>query len=316
MTPINEHSNHAKEIVFRPLTSSDHEWVEPLLRAEDSMTSTACFGTLYLWAETYNLTVARMEDRLLTHYNFRDSFFGYPMGRGALAPSIETMMDIAEQHNEPFVMKGVTLQQKTQLEAECPGQFSYSEDRDDFDYIYNLETMASLAGKKLQKRRNMCNRFMSEHSNCHFEVMEPRHFPGCTALLKRWLEDHNDPNDTSQMGEEGAIARAFSHYDQLHLDGGVLVIGGQVVAFAIGETTGEDTFDIHFEKADKEYDGAFCMINREFARYLVQAYPSLKYVNREEDMGLENLRKSKVSYRPEFLLEKYTVKQRVHLSKR
>lgn len=303
-----EQSLSQMENPYRILTYEDYKWVSPILRAEDSMASTGCFGTLFLWAEVNGLTVARLGDRLLTHYSLKDPFFGFPVGTGDLVPSIEAMLNMANKSGYPFMMKGVTLRQKILLENEFPGQFTYSEDRDNFDYIYRLDTMASLAGKKLQKRRNMCNRFMSAHANCHLEVLENRHFPACMELMDHWMENHGNPADVSREGEEKALSRAFSNYEHLDLEGGVLVIDNRVVAFTIGELTGQSTFDIHFEKADKEFDGAFCMINREFARHLAQKHPTLQLVNREEDMGIDNLRKAKESYRPEFLLEKYTVR--------
>lgn len=293
---------------FRPIVHEDYEWVTPILKAEDSMASTGCFGTLLLWAETNGLTVTKLGERLLTHYSQRNPFFGFPMGTGPMTPSIDAMLDMAKKNGNPFVMKGVTPQQRKLLENEFPGEFSYSEDRSNFDYIYRLDTMASLAGKKLQKRRNMCNRFMAAHAGCHLEVLEPRHFTACMDLMEHWTENHGNPADISREGEDEALTRAFSNYENLHLEGGVLAVDNRIVAFTIGELTGQSTFDIHFEKADKEYDGAFCMINREFARHLVQTHPSLQFVNREEDMGLDNLRKAKESYRPEFLLEKYTVR--------
>lgn len=105
--------------------------------------------------------------------------------------------------------------------------------------------------------------------------------------------------------ERAAIGKALSSMDMLGLEGLLLRVDGQVVAMTLGSALTEQTFDIHFEKALDRYDGAYAVINREFARYLRQKYPNLKWLNREDDMGLEGLRKAKLSYQPALLLEKY-----------
>ncbi len=93
----------------------------------------------------------------------------------------------------------------------------------------------------------------------------------------------------------------------LGLDGGILFVGDTPVAFTLGERTGKNGFDVRFEKADTAYDGSYPMISREFVRHLLEKYPDLQYINREEDMGQENLRKAKLSYKPAILLEKFIV---------
>ena len=92
----------------------------------------------------------------------------------------------------------------------------------------------------------------------------------------------------------------------LGLEGGLIRVYGEVVAFTIGDRLSADTYDVHFEKAYGELQGAYAMINREFARWVREHHPEVKYLNREDDMGVPGLRKAKESYYPDLLVEKHT----------
>jgi hypothetical protein len=85
----------------------------------------------------------------------------------------------------------------------------------------------------------------------------------------------------------------------------VLLDGDQVLAFTMGSQMRNDTFDVHFEKAREDVDGAYPAINQQFAAYIRQKYPQVRFLDREDDMGLEGLRKAKLSYCPDHLIEKY-----------
>ena len=108
--------------------------------------------------------------------------------------------------------------------------------------------------------------------------------------------------------EEVALDRAIRHYGELSLDGIALVVDGLIVAMTMGSRMTADTFDVNFEKANAEVNGAYAAINYEFARYLRAKYPSLCFIDREEDMGIEGLRKAKQSYRPEIHLMRYSAR--------
>ena len=104
--------------------------------------------------------------------------------------------------------------------------------------------------------------------------------------------------------EQAALNRAFSHWRELELEGLVLYVGGQTVAMTMGSRLDAETFDIHFEKADTDYPGAYALINRSFARHIREHHPEVKFLNREDDMGIEGLRKAKLSYHPHHMVEK------------
>ena len=292
---------------FRPIRLEDKAWIDPALKEEDSMASLGCFGTHYLWGPAYGQTIAFWQGKLLARYGCHKGLgFAFPMGPGPVKPAVLALEELAAAQGCPLVMRGITQKQREKLESEMPGYFTFSENRQNWDYIYEVEKLAGLSGKKLQAKRNHCNRFERENPGWHFEELREEDVPACLALLNRWTEERADEREADELlAEKQAIEKAFAHYTALGLVGGGLFVGEELVAFTLGEECGENAFDVRFEKADPNREGAFAMVNREFARLIQKKLPHIKYLNREEDLGLEALRKAKLSYRPAFMLEKF-----------
>ena len=191
------------------------------------------------------------------------------------------------------------------LEEAYPGCFAFSEDTDNADYIYEAEKLATYSGKALHGKKNHCNRFEAEN-DWRFVPLTRELIPGCLDMLDVWSEENAERLEKSIVYEHTAIVRAFAAFERLGLEGGVLYANDKIVGFTLGEMACEDTFDVHFEKAEGDLNGAYPMTCRELTRMLMAKYPSLRYINREDDMGIEALRRSKESYKPAYLLKKYT----------
>lgn len=177
--------------------------------------------------------------------------------------------------------------------------------RDSADYVYTVEHLTELHGKHLQAKRNHCNRFETDFPNYRVEPLTPALLPQCRDFTEQWYAAHiENGNDSDFAGERIAIARAFDSFEALHMEGAALFTPERLVAFAIGNRIRPTVFGVNFEKADAEVNGAYAMINREFARMLRARYPALEQINREDDMGIEGLRRAKESYLPDLLLEK------------
>ena len=168
-----------------------------------------------------------------------------------------------------------------------------------------IEDLADLPGRKYQKKRNHVNRFRMLYHNWRVVPLSKHNLPAVKAMAEHWYRtrEASDPMGNYVL-EKVALARAFDHYEELGFDGLALMDGDRVLAFSIASRLSEDTMDIHFEKALEDVDGAYPAINQAFASYLRDKYPALRYLDREEDMGLEGLRKSKLSYYPDHLVEK------------
>ena len=154
---------------------------------------------------------------------------------------------------------------------------------------------------------SFCNRFEKEHS-WEFKRLTPQLMPWCMGMLGEWHGDYGSTPDGLD-DEHAAIVRGFMRWRELGLEGGALFAEGKLVGFTVGEVTSSDTFDVHFEKAFASIPGAYPMVCREFARQIMADHPNIVYLNREDDMGHENLRSAKLEYYPEFLLAKYTARE-------
>lgn len=187
-----------------------------------------------------------------------------------------------------------------ELKKDFPDMFEIKYNRNGSDYVYLVENLIKLSGKKYHGKKNHINKFKKLYEYV-YEPITPENIVECKNMAEKWRKER-DPESESLMDEKCALLKALKYYEQLHFTGGLIRIDGEVVAFTFGEQITEDTFVTHFEKAFDSIEGLYSMINQQFAMNALSEY---KYVNREEDMGLEGLRKAKLSYKPEFLVDKY-----------
>ena len=298
-------------IDFHRVTIADKAWVDPIVAAEDSRSADFNFGNIYMWDGAYHQLVTSLGGRMLTKLRWdRQPFFAFPIGSGPLEPALDALAEFAGQRGYPLAIRGITEEHRSQMEQCCPGRFVFTPDRDNFDYLYLAEKLATMGGKKLHGKRNFCNRFEKTHS-WEFRRLTRGLIPACMEMLGQWQAEFDTPPDGLEE-EHGAIIRAFMRYDALELEGGALFAEGRLIGFTIGEVISSDTFDVHFEKAFASIPGAYPMVCREFTRQLLADHPQLVYLNREDDMGQDNLREAKLEYAPELLLAKYTAVEARH----
>lgn len=292
-------------IPFKPVTLCDKPWVDEIVSRENSPSADYNFGNIYIWDKRYKQLIARSGGRMLTKLRYEGHpAFVFPVGSGPLRPAIETLREYAAFKGFPFVIRGITPAHRDLLAAEYPGRFSFAPETDNWDYLYLAEKLSTYSGKALHGKKNHCNRFEAENQ-WEFRPLTYDLIPGCLDMLDVWSEDNSERLDMSVSYEHDAIVRAFAAYEWLGLEGGVLFANGKIVGFSMGEMCCRDTFDVHFEKAQIDLNGAYPMVCRELTRLLLQKHPQLVYMNREDDMGLEPLRQSKQSYKPVGRVEKY-----------
>ena len=124
-------------------------------------------------------------------------------------------------------------------------------------------------------------------------------------LEREWIANSvlkNPDLEQDYRNEEKIVEYLFEHFDELGIFAGAIKVDGNIVAFSLGSSINRDTFDVHIEKANRDFEGAFAIINQQMAEHLPQNFV---YINREEDLGIEGLRKAKQSYYPFQLIEKY-----------
>ena len=295
-------------IEFHAVTLLDKEWIDRHVLCENVPSADYNFGNMFIWDEHYRQLICRFGDRTLTKVRAHGKpAFVFPIGCGPLRPAVEALREYAAAKSYSFLLLGVTEKHRAQLEEEYPGRFEFCEEARWADYIYEAERLATYAGKALHGKKNHCNRFEAEHDWSFVPLTRDR-IPACLQMLDDWTRENEERLDKSIVYEHDAIERAFTYYEALGLEGGVLYADGRIMGFSFGEMTSLDCFDVHVEKADIHVNGAYPMVCREMVRMAMRLHPGLQYINREDDMGLESLRESKQSYKPAFLLKKYTAR--------
>lgn len=262
-----------------------------------------CFANLYAWNSKFKTTFALTGDTLFVRFKEADgkSYYLMPIGKMPLAKAFGLIKEDAAQNGSPFLMKGVSSVMWKEIEAAMPGRFHFTPDRNNDEYIYLSEKLRSLSGKKLQSKRNHINRFKAENPDwCYFPITDTNDVSECRAMLDEWEGINSEKADRDLRYDYIATNIMLQNFFEMQLCGGYIRANGKIVAFSIGEAVNDDTFVVHVEKAYSDVNGAYTIINQQFVENCASEY---KYINREEDMGIENLRKAKLSYYPEYLIE-------------
>lgn len=289
-------------IEFKNIELKDKKWIDGCMKASDFQGCEYAFTSAYIWRNSYHTQVAHVDGmccfRTGDNGNFR---YTYPIGNKNEKETIKKLMFDAKEHGFQFVLRGITEEQISKLEQWFPNQLEFKLQRDESDYIYTVEKLSNLAGKKLHGKRNHIKRF-KDCKDWEYQDISAHNMELCRKMNQEWFDKYVTEKDASLLEEVQAIKEAFDHFEELGLHGGLLIREGKAVAYTIAEPLNSNTYVIHIEKAFYEIQGAYPMINQQFVLHNCQEY---KYVNREEDMGEEGLRKAKLSYYPDILLDKY-----------
>ena len=252
-----------------------------------------------LWSKFFHGKFTIIEDFLVfcNEENGKLVRMSFPVGKGDKKKAFDAICEYFKENNLPFCMYLVEREMYEIINSWYPGKYQISYGRDDADYLYEWETLAYLKGKKLHGKRNHINRFLETYPDYKYEEITDENSWECLELALAWEGE----NDSDSGYETNAIEFALKHREELGLNGALLRVNGQVIAFTMGEPLKDDTYVVHFEKAYSHIQGAYPMINREFVRRNLRDY---KYINREEDMGIPGLRHAKTSYQPVRLIER------------
>jgi uncharacterized protein len=285
-------------------TIDDRKWMQPILSHSENMGSEAAFGTLFLWSDTYYSKVCRFEDFMLLCSGGNYHNYNLPIGGAKPYEAMEAIIEDARERGIPFKMWGITQDGVAELQELFPGRFEFELDRNGSDYLYETANLINLPGRRYHGKRNHLAQFDRDY-NWSYEDITPENIEDCRTVARKWCEANGGcDKENGSENERCALNKAFRFYNELELLGGLIRIDGEPVAFTVGEEINPQTFLLHFEKALEGYNGLYAAINHEFA---VRHLAGYQYVNREEDLGLEGLRKAKLSYHPSLLLQKYLV---------
>ncbi len=289
---------------FKKPEITDKQWVNDCLVHANSMNCEYTFGNLFIWSSAYSTEICRYKDFLICRWGKDDDInYSLPLGEGDFTDAVSAIIEYAKSNGETPVIYGITEGYLGLMQEAFTGKFTYKYDEGNNDYIYSTEKMASLSGKKYHGKRNHITNFKKNNPDWSFEKISKDNIDECLALHSKWIEN-KDPDDEDYSWEFEAVKKAFEYFDELDMIGGLIRANGEVIAYTLGEPQmNGHCFVSHFEKAPADMIGAYPIINQEFTKNCLMQY---EYVNREEDLGIEGLRKAKQSYHPEIWLEKCT----------
>ncbi len=296
-------------IEFRPVRLEDRATIERFTMSSDITNCDLSFANMFCWQEVYHSAWAIVDGFLVIRFHIDGGDrLGYmqPVGEGDCARIIPALREDAHAHGQRLRIIGLTDRGREMIRQMHIGQFAFESDRALEDYVYAADDLRNLPGRRYQPKRNHINRFMAEYPDYRYEELTPDRFDECMQLEREWRRNHE--GHTSELcAEQRAMQRAFAHFAELGMTGGCIYVGERMVAFTYGSAVNDHTFDTHVEKADTDYDGAFTVINCLFARHLPERFT---LINREEDLGIEGLRRAKLSYHPAIIQHKFTA---IHL---
>ncbi len=291
---------------FKPITTKDKSIITAFTYPSSYLNCDYAFANMCSWRFLYESVYAVSDNFLFIRFYIEEKgdqrpVYMFPLGEGDLRKAINRIEEDSEKAGFPLFILGMTPEAKSRLEELFPNNFVYMAERNYFDYIYLREDLQSLKGKKFQQKRNHINKFKKLYRYAYKPITQ-NNIHECIQLEKEWFNTNKTQNnERSISSEHRSITFALEHFDELGLLGGTILVENKIIAFSYGSPINHKAFGIHVEKADINYNGAFSVINQEFAANIPEQF---LYINREEDLGLPGLRKSKLSYNPVIILEK------------
>ena len=286
---------------FKPISLDDREKIENYFNFLEEPFCDFTFGNLFFWSVVENTNIAFLNDFLFIRFSDDENFYyTFPIGNGEIKNAFNLILEDAKLNNKKIKFVCLNRNQSKILKEIFGEKIKINKNRDGFDYVYSLEKLSSLSGRKYHSKKNHFNSFKNKY-NFIFEKINENNIEECISFAREWYGE-NEATPTL-LREQKALECAFKNYFKLNLIGAIIKVENKIIAFCIGEEMyNKNIFCTHFEKADYNFQGAYTAINKLFSEFL---FKDFKLVNREDDAGVEGLRKAKLSYHPEILLEKY-----------
>lgn len=293
---------------FKPITQADMSVIMTYLEHAPGRTTDYSYGGLLMWVDYFNYEYCIIEDTLfikgVVENDLSREAFALPIGRLPLSKSLGVLKTWCERHDVPLVLSAIPAEGLEMLRPFRPKAVELLTDWG--DYLYDAADLAWLKGKRYSKKRNHVNQFMNSVSDWHLDPLTPSNAIEAMKFMDIFdLEGDNTPMAIEERQLTRNMIKAIADGDK-GMEGALLYAEGKVCAFTIGDRRG-DTLFIHIEKATRQVPGSYEAINTLFARSMTEAYPEIKYINREDDSGDEGLRFAKESYHPVEVLKKYNV---------
>jgi len=288
---------------FKDLSLEEKPILDEAFRRFPPVISEFTFTNLFIWRHAYQIRISRLQNFLcLMAEKGEDSFFFPPIGEGDVVECFRVFLHhLGGKRVSPQIAR---VPETVVAPIDWKGEGLLAKfDRDQSDYIYLTQDLIQLKGRKYHRKRNHIKQFNEKYS-FQYVPLTPEWISECLRLETEWCDLRHCETTPSLLNESLAIKEALTHFESLGLKGGAILINGKVEAFTLGEPLNGDTVVIHIEKANPSYEGLYTLINQAF---LEKQWSEYTYVNREQDLGEEGLRKAKESYFPDHMVNKYSM---------
>jgi hypothetical protein len=290
---------------LRPVCIEDRGYFEKVFREMQPETSELNFTNLFMFRHVHDYRIGELNGNvvILAKSYAGQPYFMPPVGENRIPETMAALMDYLKKCDERPVIE-LAWRGFIDKYVEGGDGYIYEPDPDSFDYVYTTKDLIALSGRKFHDKKNLLNRFLKSYKGHEYTRLTKELLPQAKDLVLRWCQEKCSLDIPSTFGETEATICALDNMESLSIVGGVALVDGKVEALALGEELNKQTVVVHVEKANAEYTGLYQYISSE---YLRQEFPDHPFVNREQDLGEPNLRKSKLSYNPVKMAEKYRI---------
>ena len=285
-------------MIFGKVTTADRPVIERFVCTTGENNCETAYINMLVWQGLYDVSFCAQEDALIVRASHEgEEIFSLPFGN--VARGVESILRHTGGRLPVFrAQEGPRLDEFVRTMGD---RYDVVEQDEGADYIYRKEDLATLAGKKYHAKRNHISAFSRQFA-WSYEPLNAHNREDAQACADRWYAENADRLTPALSVERDGVATLLAHFDELGLLGAAIRVDGQIVAFCIASRLNDEVVDVHVEKALAAYEGAYAVVNNQFAKHLPG---EIRLVNREDDMGLEGLRKAKLSYHPVRILKKY-----------
>lgn len=290
---------------FKPVALEDRLFIHDILWTYAPGMSEMTFANLFIWRDHYKFWWAVYKDWLLiiSHEGANGTYALQPVGPSSRKEAVAVLFDWLRSERGSDNPRIERADERCVSELAGLGHLVIEPLREHFDYVYRKTDLTELAGNRYRSKRNHINQFLRFYAY-EYDFLRDKYIDDCLTLQEKWCQMNRCEDDLDLLGEDEAIREILTRYDNLSLKGAVIIVGGRVGAFTVGEQLNHNTVVVHIEKADPDIPGLYQLINQQFCKNMGE---EIVYVNREQDLGIDGLRRAKLSYCPDHFIEKYRI---------
>jgi hypothetical protein len=292
---------------FKEIDLTSREIIKDFLLRYPLEASEYTFTNIFAYRYIYNFRLSLSSNNLIIIKNTEPVSAFCPVGSSQISDVLEEIFNYLKDYtSEPYLER--VPESFVNAYLRDSDVFIIEEERDHFDYVYNVKELAELKGNKFHDKKNKVNKFRSLYKY-EYHTLTSDLIEECVEFEDYWCQEKDCEDYPGLDKERCAILEMLRNFKSLNIKGGIIKIENKIAALTLGEKMLPDTFVIHIEKANTGFPGLYQVINQEFLRYQAG---DCTFVNREQDLGIQGLRNAKMSYNPVKFVKKYKILKKTH----